>query len=1682
MKQTFKILTSLALAVSMMLSSLAAPVLVGSVGTTEEAAGPATAGTAAELAADELVLLKEWNFDKDSDNEGWSIVSGTEYSGAVEDGYYAIWALVSGKKDNRIQNLDLNYSVSDISAIEISFNTQKIGTSLAMHYAANGVGITGTERLVYNYTPTDEWVKVTFDMTSANTDLTSNWAGKLTGLRFAITGTTDEENAVYVDYIKIYGKSGTTPPVEPEEPEEDPDDLTGLPGINILTGTADALNFDNLPDQTLSWKSGANTPLYNAQGNEILAFKNIPNLSIVESPISSEDGKVVKLHGIGEGTAKIYPQIHFSNYNAPTDGRPVFVSYDMFIWNADDWNTKESYYNWVISKDNTNTGSKFNMAKVYLSTETPVWQKTGYMDKNSNTAGLAYIQASYAPKDGESMKAGEMACEFYYDNIVYAPYYKVTFMNGTAKLGETWVLDDGNGNMLTSFDPTNYDDDITMPEGKNAWSLTPDGKAAKNVELNNEDIVLYAVTALNYTPGESIYTVDFQEGSMDGTKFMLNGTKMFDVSGGSGVIVDSPVKGDAGNKVLKFSGFTATSTETAYKSAYPQIVNLAGTLPIDNRPLYVAAHYMVHNAENLFVARGRVARNNNTNGSDAYVGNVGEGLIITSSFMSDETPDSWYHFGVKDDVSTTAMPRYVLTFTADKGNKTIAPTLYVDNMTVTPYYKVTYMDGDTMLGEAYVLDNGVGDILTSFNPEDYDDNIAMPAGKNAWSLTKGGEATLDIELNNEDIVVYATKRLNFAPGRNILTNTEKALDFEEAFAVSDHAFAIVSQNGVKRFELSTGKGAIVDSPVAGDSGKVLKWNGFTATESGVYPIARYFVGQLPEDGRPIFVGASAVVMNGDDLGTKADTASFRVGANSATSVYAAGSNTKIDVYTSSQVPTKWFKYGIKDATSTTALPCFVLTFKAKAGVTATPDLYLDNIYMTPYYKVTFMNGDTVLSEEWVLDDGAGNILDVFEPTRVFKGTYPEGTNAWSLTKGGEAVEVVALENKDIVVYATYAANFKPGVNLLTGTEDAFDFSTGRVSDNNLGYLTATGKSVINVKQYANLLELVDSPVGTAGDKSIKVSDFMFYGKPEATSASSYPTITSPIALPQDGRPVFASVNAVYTNADKITRTQVRYGLNGGNSSFVADGGLTYINVNSYPSTATQKEWSKLFVKDDKSTTNLTAFVFNFTMDVNYLDNTLNSNGENTNNWTVKADVLSPELYIDDVMYVPYYKVTYMDGDEVISTAWVLDDGNGNILTEFDPCETFTGTYPEGTNSWSLTKDGEEATSIALENKDIVVYAIHVDKAPETKDNIVWAIEYDNEFDLTKTNSAHSYARSGYVAIENGNLVVAANEPTLNEDGSIKGWDSLIGFPEFDINCSAVKKLEVRFKLTDVAEIKKTEDGKFVYDDASYVGTTPLTQAQLKDLYVEFFYTTDTYRPQASYHGTYNSGRSNFSGLVPDEEGYYTVTYDTSGFNGWDTTITALRFDIPSLPCTIYVDYFRMYGDEENFAPAASAPEKREGYSLRVDNPETTGIRLRAAINNRVREDKNLSEYGWIVALADTLGGEELTHNFESISGKKSYVTGKAYLKGSFDKIYETEDQYTVFTAVIVGVPAEQANKYLVIRPYSLIGDAYVYGETRTVSPREVAQKIYDKWVEEGKPDNHDYVKYQEYIDSLGITK
>ena len=86
------------------------------------------------------------------------------------------------------------------------------------------------------------------------------------------------------------------------------------PGINILTGTENALNFNNMQDVSVDDGS-----LEDAEGNLILTYdKNVTTtLSVVDSPVSSADGKVIKLSDYVLGKADPYPKVYFFNYEMP---------------------------------------------------------------------------------------------------------------------------------------------------------------------------------------------------------------------------------------------------------------------------------------------------------------------------------------------------------------------------------------------------------------------------------------------------------------------------------------------------------------------------------------------------------------------------------------------------------------------------------------------------------------------------------------------------------------------------------------------------------------------------------------------------------------------------------------------------------------------------------------------------------------------------------------------------------------------------------------------------------------------------------------------------------------------------------------------------------------------------------------------------------------------------------------------------------------------------------------------------------------------------------------------------------------------------------------------------------------------------------------------------------------------
>ena len=133
------------------------------------------------------------------------------------------------------------------------------------------------------------------------------------------------------------------------------------------------------------------------------------------------------------------------------------------------------------------------------------------------------------------------------------------------------------------------------------------------------------------------------------------------------------------------------------------------------------------------------------------------------------------------------------------------------------------------------------------------------------------------------------------------------------------------------------------------------------------------------------------------------------------------------------------------------------------------------------------------------------------------------------------------------------------------------------------------------------------------------------------------------------------------------------------------------------------------------------------------------------------------LYLDDLSFIPYYKVTYYspDGNDVLHTEYTLIDAKGNFLTSYEP--NFTA-YEGAFRGWATTKNGEIVNSVELAHKDISLYAI----VDETK---IAKIVYEaNKPALADTVS--DMPAVGYAVIGKENTLSAA--PTAKYF-SFKGW-------------------------------------------------------------------------------------------------------------------------------------------------------------------------------------------------------------------------------------------------------------------------------------------------------------------------
>ena len=151
-------------------------------------------------------------------------------------------------------------------------------------------------------------------------------------------------------------------------------------------------------------------------------------------------------------------------------------------------------------------------------------------------------------------------------------------------------------------------------------------------------------------------------------------------------------------------------------------------------------------------------------------------------------------------------------------------------------------------------------------------------------------------------------------------------------------------------------------------------------------------------------------------------------------------------------------------------------------------------------------------------------------------------------------------------------------------------------------------------------------------------------------------------------------------------------------------------------------------------------------------------------------------------------------------------------------------------------------------------------------------------------------------------------------------------------------------------------------------------------------------------------------------------------------------------------------------------------SIRTSSP--MGIRFKSQITTNAKIEETaygITEYGYLIARADVLGKIELTLDFE----KK--VVGVAYDKESgIDIVFESNDDFHIFTGVVRNIPVNHYATDLVCKTYTKIA---VNGEEFVLYSEPVVGNVYDtaKKLLKEDPSNEELLKIVfDYERTIGL--
>lgn len=162
-------------------------------------------------------------------------------------------------------------------------------------------------------------------------------------------------------------------------------------------------------------------------------------------------------------------------------------------------------------------------------------------------------------------------------------------------------------------------------------------------------------------------------------------------------------------------------------------------------------------------------------------------------------------------------------------------------------------------------------------------------------------------------------------------------------------------------------------------------------------------------------------------------------------------------------------------------------------------------------------------------------------------------------------------------------------------------------------------------------------------------------------------------------------------------------------------------------------------------------------------------------------------------------------------------------------------------------------------------------------------------------------------------------------------------------------------------------------------------------------------------------------------------------------------------------------EELDYVPAKTLAEKEARAT------GDTGIRFKASVAHKMRNEGNVAEYGFVVSTANQISdGDDL---YLSLVESGNAVKGIAYSKAdSIDKYVDETDEGVIMAAVLTGVKADKKSytTKIYVKPYMILDSGLeVYGLATSTTYYDVAKAIAENMPEDAP--------YAEYINGIIST-